>query len=117
MTKITQKHQPHSTLSVAEDHTGMILDDTKIAWHTERVEAWEAGERIAPITVDMALTRACNYSCVFCLPPDEPISVTVIPGLNANKAIVGLASLPASSSSRSSVRLRPGSTLTSPRID
>ena len=23
-------------------------------------------ERIAPITIDMALTRACNYSCHFC---------------------------------------------------
>ena len=23
-------------------------------------------ERVAPITIDMALTRACNYSCGFC---------------------------------------------------
>ena len=38
----------------------------KFAWHTDRVEAWKRGERIAPITIDMALTRACNYSCGFC---------------------------------------------------
>ncbi len=44
----------------------LILDGTKIAWHQERVEAWERGERIAPITIDMALTRACNYGCHFC---------------------------------------------------
>ena len=32
----------------------------------ERVSQWERGERIAPITIDMALTRACNYGCHFC---------------------------------------------------
>lgn len=52
--------------SVAEQHTGLILDGTKIAWHQDRVKAWERGERVAPITIDMALTRACNYSCHFC---------------------------------------------------
>lgn len=44
----------------------MDLDSTKIAWYIERVQAWERGERIAPITIDMALTTACNYKCVFC---------------------------------------------------
>lgn len=54
-------------LSVAEDLTEkLILDGTKIAWHKERIEAWERGERIAPITVDMSLTRACNYGCHYC---------------------------------------------------
>jgi MoaA/NifB/PqqE/SkfB family radical SAM enzyme len=48
------------------EHTELILDGTKIAWHAERVKAWERGERIAPITIDMALTRACNYACHFC---------------------------------------------------
>ena len=44
----------------------MILDGTKINWYQDRVRAWERGERIAPITVDMALTRTCNYKCVYC---------------------------------------------------
>ena len=44
----------------------LILDGTKLAWHLERVEQWQKGERIAPVTIDMALTRACNYSCGFC---------------------------------------------------
>lgn len=44
----------------------LILDGTKIEWHLDRVRAWERGERIAPITIDMALTRACNYACGFC---------------------------------------------------
>src|SRR6185437_6902630 len=55
------------------DHLDLIagdkrlnLDGTKIAWHQERILAWGRGERIAPITIDMALTRACNYACHYC---------------------------------------------------
>ena len=44
----------------------LILDGTKIAWHTDVVDAWQRGERIAPITIDMALTRACNFGCHYC---------------------------------------------------
>ena len=54
-------------MSGMTDHTELILDGTKLQWHLDRVEAWERGERIAPITIDMALTRACNYGCNFCL--------------------------------------------------
>lgn len=52
--------------SSLQEHTDLILDATKIAWHTDRIEAWKRGEKIAPITIDMSLTRACNYSCGFC---------------------------------------------------
>lgn len=44
----------------------LILDGHKLAWHRDRVEAWLRGERIAPITIDCALTRRCNYRCVYC---------------------------------------------------
>ena len=47
------------------DHVELILDGTKIAWHQDRIRAWERGERIAPITIDMALTRSCNFACHF----------------------------------------------------
>ncbi len=53
-------------MSGMSDHAELILDGTKIAWHEERIRAWERGERIAPITIDMALTRACNYGCHYC---------------------------------------------------
>jgi MoaA/NifB/PqqE/SkfB family radical SAM enzyme len=57
----------HKAVSVATEHTErLILDGTKIGWHLDRVRAWERGERIAPITIDLALTRACNYGCSFC---------------------------------------------------
>jgi MoaA/NifB/PqqE/SkfB family radical SAM enzyme len=53
--------------SLATDLTQkLILDGTKIGWHNDRVEAWLRGERIAPITIDLALTQTCNYACKFC---------------------------------------------------
>lgn len=45
---------------------GLILDGHKLMWHKERVEAWLRGERIAPITIDCALTRRCTYRCIYC---------------------------------------------------
>ena len=44
----------------------MILDGHKLWWHRERVEAWLRGEKIAPITIDCALTRRCTYRCIYC---------------------------------------------------
>lgn len=44
----------------------LILDGTKLPWHTDRVAQWEAGERIAPISVDLAWTRACQAACRGC---------------------------------------------------
>jgi len=44
----------------------IILDGHKLLWHEERVNAWLQGERIAPITIDWALTRRCSYKCVYC---------------------------------------------------
>ena len=46
--------------------TDLILDGQKLAWHKDRVDAWLEGERIAPITIDCALTRACTYRCIYC---------------------------------------------------
>ncbi|MDI6735208.1 MAG: radical SAM protein [bacterium] len=44
----------------------LILDGQKLLWHRERLEAYLNGERIAPITIDCALTRKCTYRCVYC---------------------------------------------------
>lgn len=44
----------------------LILDSHKLSWHHDRVAAWEAGERIAPVSVDMSLTRSCSAMCTFC---------------------------------------------------
>ena len=50
----------------AEDLTKLIIDGTKVGWHRDRVEAWHRGERVAPITMDVAWTRRCNAACDFC---------------------------------------------------
>jgi MoaA/NifB/PqqE/SkfB family radical SAM enzyme len=66
---------------VATQSGNLILDSHKLSHHFERVQAWEAGERIAPVSVDMALTRACGAMCVFCYAmvqePQERSSVKV----------------------------------------
>ncbi len=42
------------------------LDGTKVGWWRDRVEAWDRGEKIAPVTMDVAWTRKCNAACSFC---------------------------------------------------
>ena len=44
----------------------LILDSHKLSYHYDRIEQWEHGEKIAPVSVDMALTRACGAMCSFC---------------------------------------------------
>lgn len=53
-------------MPVKTTQNNLILDGHKLVWHGERVQAWLRGERIAPITMDCALTRRCNYRCVYC---------------------------------------------------
>lgn len=44
----------------------IILDGSKVLYHRDRIEAYLRGERIAPITIDCALTTKCTYRCVYC---------------------------------------------------
>lgn len=55
-----------SISQIGKEHINTILDGTKINWYHDRIRAWERGERIAPITIDMALTTTCNMGCEFC---------------------------------------------------
>ena len=57
------------------------LDGTKISLpiHAERLRAFLAGERIAPVTIDMALTQKCQAACRFCYAglqqnPSDPVA-------------------------------------------
>lgn len=52
--------------SIKTKEGDLILDSHKVSYHYDRVEAWENGEKISPISVDMALTRACGAMCSFC---------------------------------------------------
>ena len=66
---------------IATKDGNLILDSHKLSYHFERVQAWESGERIAPVSVDMALTRACGAMCAFCYAmvqePQERSSIKV----------------------------------------
>jgi len=44
----------------------LILDGSKVGFYPDRIAAWQRGEKIAPITIDAAWTRKCNYACEFC---------------------------------------------------
>ncbi len=55
-----------SISQLGKEHINAILDGTKINWYQERIKAWDRGERVAPVTIDMALTTTCNMGCEFC---------------------------------------------------
>jgi MoaA/NifB/PqqE/SkfB family radical SAM enzyme len=44
----------------------LIIDGTKIGWYKDRVNAWKRGEKIAPVTIDYAMTRECQAACRCC---------------------------------------------------
>ncbi len=44
----------------------LILDNHKLGFHFDRFQKWLDGETIAPVSVDMALTRSCGAMCSFC---------------------------------------------------
>jgi MoaA/NifB/PqqE/SkfB family radical SAM enzyme len=62
ISQVGKEHIKILTGSNADD----ILDGTKARWYTDRIRAWDKGERIAPVTIDMALTTTCNMGCEFC---------------------------------------------------
>lgn len=55
-----------SISQLGKEHINAILDGTKINWYHDRIRQWEKGNRIAPISIDMALTTTCNMGCEFC---------------------------------------------------
>jgi len=48
------------------DSQKIVLDGHKMVYHLDRVRDWLNGKRIAPITMDVALTRRCNFKCKYC---------------------------------------------------
>lgn len=43
-----------------------LLIGTKVMYYADRLRDWQEGKRVSPVTVDMALTRTCNYRCQYC---------------------------------------------------
>ena len=42
------------------------MDSHKLFWHLDRVEAWQRGEKVAPLHLDMGISSGCNMACTFC---------------------------------------------------
>ena len=56
------------------------LDSNKLLWHMPRIlDHYVHGQRIAPITIDMGLTKFCNVRCEFCYGIFQGISGEMIP--------------------------------------
>lgn len=83
-TDIKNFHTDKSSVQTKEGE--LILDSHKLSHHYERIEAWENGEQIAPVSVDMALSRACGAMCSFCYAmiqePQERASIKTKDALN-----------------------------------
>lgn len=43
------------------------LDGHKLLHHLDKILDWQKGERIAPIQIDMGLTKFCNMGCIYCV--------------------------------------------------
>lgn len=54
------------------------LDGHKLLYHLDRVNAWLKGERIAPIHIDMGLTKFCNMGCIYCMGVTQMMSKGVM---------------------------------------
>jgi len=81
-----------------ETKGALLNEGHKLPWHLDRVAAWHRGERIAPITIDLALTRGCDAGCTFCFAAlqnnrGHAISREVIDGFIEDSAKMGVRSL------------------------
>lgn len=42
------------------------MDSHKLLYHPDRVSAWQRGEDIYPIEMEIGISGACNHRCIFC---------------------------------------------------
>jgi GTP 3',8-cyclase len=42
------------------------LDGHKLYWHLDRLLAWQSGELVAPVYVEISPVSYCNHKCIFC---------------------------------------------------
>ncbi len=43
-----------------------LMEGHKLYWHLDRVLAWQRGEKIAPLHIDVGLSKGCNIRCEYC---------------------------------------------------
>ncbi len=42
------------------------IDSHKLIYHPQRVAAWQRGELVYPIEMEIGISGACNHRCIFC---------------------------------------------------
>jgi len=53
-------------LKVAPSLRYLAAIKSKVAWHRDRLQALFDGTEPAPVTIDVAMTQACNWRCRYC---------------------------------------------------
>lgn len=43
-----------------------IMNGHKLFWHLDRVSQWLEGERVAPLHMDIGISKGCTIGCVYC---------------------------------------------------
>lgn len=43
-----------------------LMDGNKLNWHLSRVNDWQNGKRVAPLHIDVGLSKGCNIKCQYC---------------------------------------------------
>lgn len=43
-----------------------LMDGHKLLWHLDRVSDWQRGKKIAPLHIDVGLSKGCNIKCHYC---------------------------------------------------
>jgi len=43
-----------------------VMDGHKLIWHSDRINDWLNGKKIAPIHIDVGLSKGCNIKCQYC---------------------------------------------------
>ena len=42
------------------------IDSHKLIYHVDRVHAWQQGENVYPIYMEISPAGTCNHRCTFC---------------------------------------------------
>ena len=43
-----------------------MMDSHKMFWHLDRIVDWQNGKKIAPLHIDVGLSKGCNIKCEYC---------------------------------------------------
>ncbi|MCK5579913.1 MAG: radical SAM protein [Candidatus Omnitrophica bacterium] len=43
-----------------------LMDGHKMFWHLDRIVDWQNGKKIAPLHIDVGLSKGCNIKCEYC---------------------------------------------------